>query len=301
MKAKEIGIELMWGIMRLFSRLPLGFHYFWGGIVAWLLKNVLHYRRDVVMINLSRAFPEKEYTELRQIAGRFYRHLGEIMAEAIWFGGCDYERLRKSGICRITNFEVIEEAYNNSPSVTVMFSHCGNWEIVGGIWAYNYAPVKPYPCPSDGVYVVYKRQKSHFWNEILKRNRMAPEPGYKGEIESSDILRFAIRNRDKKGIYIYPTDQFPYAGRHCIGEFLRQPTMAMLGGAGVAHKLGMNVLYLKMKNTGRGKYEMTFIPICRNAAEMTPEEITRKYFDLLEQEIEETPYNWLWSHKRWKR
>jgi KDO2-lipid IV(A) lauroyltransferase len=45
---------------------------------------------------------------------------------------------------------------------------------------------------------------------------------------------------------------------------------------------------------------MTFIPICRNAAESTPEDIMRKYFDLLEEEINETPYNWLWSHKRWK-
>jgi KDO2-lipid IV(A) lauroyltransferase len=74
----------------------------------------------------------------------------------------------------------------------------------------------------------------------------------------------------------------------------------MLGGAGVAHKLGQSVVYLKMKRVERGHYQMTFIPICRNAAESTPEDIMRKYFDLLEEEINETPYNWLWSHKRWK-
>ena len=33
---------------------------------------------------------------------------------------------------------------------------------------------------------------------------------------------------------------------------------------------------------------------------MTPEEITRRYYDLLEKDIKETPHNWLWSHKRWK-
>ena len=27
----------------------------------------------------------------------------------------------------------------------------------------------------------------------------------------------------------------------------------------------------------------------------------RIYFELLEEEIRETPYNWLWSHKRWKK
>ena len=28
--------------------------------------------------------------------------------------------------------------------------------------------------------------------------------------------------------------------------------------------------------------------------------ITRKYYDILEAEIRETPHNWLWTHKRWK-
>ena len=63
----------------------------------------------------------------------------------------------------------------------------------------------------------------------------------------------------------------------------------------------MSVLYLKMKHVSRGHYEMTFIPICNNASEMTPEQISAKYFELLEEEIRETPYNWLWSHKRWKQ
>lgn len=300
MKLKGIGISLMWGVMRLFAKLPLKFHYFWAGIAVWILKNIAGYRREVVMVNLTRAFPEKDYSELKAISDRFYTHLGEILAEAIWFGGSDYGRLRKAGICRITNFEVLSDAYNESPGVTVMFSHCGNWEIVGGIWSYNYAPEKPYPCDENSVYVVYKKQRSAFWNEILKRNRMAPVPDYHGEVESADILRFALRNRGKKGIYVYPTDQYPYSGTHDIGLFLNQRTKAMFGGAGVAHKLGMSVLYMKMVNTGRGHYEMTFVPICSDASTMSPEEIVRRYFDLLEEEIKETPYNWLWSHKRWK-
>ena len=33
---------------------------------------------------------------------------------------------------------------------------------------------------------------------------------------------------------------------------------------------------------------------------MTPEEVTDKYFKLLEQTIDRDPANWLWSHNRWK-
>ena len=62
----KILTKLMQGLLRVFSALPLGFHYAWAGFFAWLLRDVMHYRRDVVMINLSRAFPDKKYKELKQ-------------------------------------------------------------------------------------------------------------------------------------------------------------------------------------------------------------------------------------------
>ena len=122
------------------------------------------------------------------------------------------------------------------------------------------------------------------------------------EVESHNILRYAIKHKDERKVYIYPTDQAPYkgAGKHFIGEFMSQPTNAMLGSVGVACKMSHSVMYMKMKRVERGRYEMTLIPICRNASEHTPEEIMRKYYDLLEEEIRETPHNWLWTHKRWK-
>jgi KDO2-lipid IV(A) lauroyltransferase len=83
--------------------------------------------------------------------------------------------------------------------------------------------------------------------------------------------------------------------------FMNQQTNAMMGSVGVACKLSHSVMYLKMRRVERGRYEMTFIPICRDASLMTPEEIMRRYYDLLQEEIQETPANWLWSHNRWKQ
>jgi KDO2-lipid IV(A) lauroyltransferase len=74
----------------------------------------------------------------------------------------------------------------------------------------------------------------------------------------------------------------------------------MLGSLGVACKLAHSVVYLKMKRLDRGKYEWEFIPICQDASKHTPDELVRKYYELLEIEIKETPHNWLWSHNRWK-
>lgn len=300
----ELKIRLILSVMRLFGRLPLGFHYFWGSVLAWVMKNVMQYRLDVVITNISRSFPDMEYRAVRNTVSAFYRHLGEVFAEAVWFSASDYRRIRKSGICRYTNFEVLCEAYENSPSVTVLYSHCGNWELLGGLWCYNYNPDIAYPCDENCVKVVYKKLRNDVWNEVFKRNRSHPikvEGGFDGEIESDRILRYAIKNRDRKLIYIYPTDQYPYATPHDAGIFLNQKTKVMLGSAGLAHKLGMSVLYLRMKPVSRGHYEMTFVPVCDDASKMAPDLIMRKYLDLLEEDIREMPYNWLWSHKRWKK
>lgn len=301
---KKAFAKIIRGIMSALARLPLGFHYFWGDVVSWLLRCVVRYRTDVVWMNISRAFPNKKYKELKAIYMAFYRHLGEIFAEAIWFGGSSYERLNKAGIVTVKNPEVLAKMYEDSPSVTVMCTHCGNWEILGGF--YGYMTRDGFECPFDetALTVVYKRLSSDLSDMIFAMNRINALETYSPDaiIESQNILRFCITNKDRKKIYGYPADQSPYKkmGRHDMGIFLNQHTYAMTGSLGVACKLSHAVVYLKMKHLGRGKYEWEFIPICQNASEHTPDELMRKYYDLLEMEINETPHNWLWSHNRWK-
>ena len=286
------------------SKLPLKFHYFMADILAWLLRKVLRYRYSTVMINLSRSFPNKKYKEIDRIAKDFYKHMGEIFAEAIWFGGSSYKRLHDSGIVTVTNPEELNELFLSTPSMTVLSTHCGNWELLGGFLGYRTPSGEKIAIQEEDIRVVYKKLSSPVSDEVFKRNRVAPleRVGTSCEIESMNILRHAVSNRDKRLVYIYPTDQAPYwkAGKHPIGEFMHQQTNVMLGSVGVACKLSHSVMYMKMRRVERGRYEMTLIPICRNASEMTPEQIMRKYYDLLEQEINETPHNWLWTHKRWK-
>ena len=286
------------------SKLPLRFHYFMADILAWLLRKVLRYRYSTVMINLSRSFPNKKYKEIDRIAKDFYKHMGEIFAEAIWFGGSSYKRLYDSGIVTVMNPEELNELFLSTPSMTVLSTHCGNWELMGGFLGYRTLSGEKVAICEEDIRVVYKKLSSPVSDEVFKRNRVAPleRVGTSCEIESMNILRHAVSNREKRLVYIYPTDQAPYwkAAKHPIGEFMHQQTNVMLGSVGAACKMSHSVMYMKMRRVERGRYEMTLIPICRNASEMTPEQIMRKYYDLLEQEINETPHNWLWTHKRWK-
>ena len=300
----KILVKIVRGIMLLLSQLPLKVHYFFGDILSFLAMNVIKYRYDVVMVNLSRSFPDKKYKELKKIASDFYRHFGEIFAEAIWFGGSDYKRLQEQGIVTVVNPEVASECFSNSPSLTVLNSHCGNWELLGGFLGYPTKTGEGYSFGEEHIAVVYKELHNKMFDEVFRYNRAAAleTVGIECEIESTKILRFSMKHKDVKKVYIYPTDQYPYsyAKKYPMGIFMNQQTDAMVGSVGIACKMSHAVVYLKMKHVARGKYEMEFIKLADNAADHTPEEIMRKYYDVLEAEINETPHNWLWTHKRWK-
>ena len=301
---KKAIAKVIRGLMFILAQLPLKVHYLFAGVFTWFIKRVMKYRADVILVNLAKSFPEKKYWDLRKIWNEYYDHLGEIIAEAIWFSGSSYSRLRKSGIVKIVNPEVVSEAYDNSPSVTILSTHCGNWEILGGLLGYESLSGKKFSFGEKDITVVYKKLSNDISDRVFALNRIAPleEVGTECEVESMNILRYAIMNKGEKRVYIYPTDQSPYrqASAHPIGIFMNQETNAMLGSAILASKLSHAVVYMKMKRVRKGYYEMSFIPICSDASKLKADDIMRKYYDLLEEEINETPCNWLWSHKRWK-
>ncbi len=303
----HIGSDIVGALMKLLALQPLKVHYFWGKCFAWFFRVPMRYRWDVVMVNLARSFPEKKYAELGEIARGFYSHLGRIVAETVWFAGSgNRKRLRESKICEVDNLEVLRELYENSPGVVILNSHFGNWEISGGILNFAKEPDGFGFVPENHVNVVYKALKSKLWDRVMFINRTAaisPESRNDCCIESRDVIRYALRHKDEKHIYVFPTDQCPYvyASVHTVDNFMHQPTRTMTGGAALARKLGMAVAYMAMTEKPEGGYVMHFRKICDNASGFAPEDIMNRFYSFLEEDIELQPWNYLWTHKRWKR
>lgn len=300
------GVKITEMLMRLLALQPLKMHYFWGRCLSWFISGPMHYRRDVVMINLARSFPEKKYSELRKIADDFYKHFGDLFAETFWFAGShDTKKLRDSHICEMEHADVLNRLYNDCPGVIVLNSHLGNWELTGGILNYVYAPDKV-DFGEKSTTVVYKELSNSFWDKVLGDNRCAPIAKENKEtcyVESRKILRFVIAHRNEKRLYVFPTDQCPYkyASAHTVDNFMHQPTLTMTGGAALAHKFGFAVVYMAFKKKVGFGYKMSFREICPDASKFTPEDIMNKFYSYLEDDINAQPENYLWTHKRWKK
>lgn len=300
------GVRLMTGLLYLNGRLPLSYHRSWARFIAWFMRSVLHYRTDVVMVNLSRSFPHKQYGELRELSKRFYLHFAQTLTEMLWFAGCKGERGRKrltdSKIVRLTNPEEWNRLSGGARQLVVMHSHMGNWELMGGIRQY-FGQVEPDIAP-DGIAVTYLPLHNRFWDRVIAHIRTMPvkDQGFRGYVAADHILRFVLSRRQDKFCYVFNTDQYPYHGQGSmlVESFLNQPTRSMTGAAALACRLDMAVCYLRFFRQEDGNYTLTVVPLSEHAGGCTPEALMTQYYKLLEEDLQVQPWNYLWTHKRWK-
>jgi len=305
-KKKHAGIGIAEGLIRLHGLLPLKYHRFLGRILAWILRDVVRYRTDVVYTNLARSFPAKPYKEIKRIAKLFYLHFATTLSEMLWYGSCrgdkGRKRLHKSHIVEVTNPEEFNRIYAANPQMMILQCHTGNWELISGVNQYSYG--EELTLKASEVNVAYAPLRSKFWDVFTANNRIAPiaDQGFDGYIDYKHILRTVLSNRGQRRCYVFITDQYPY--KHGGGDmkvrFMNQDTYSMSAAAGLAAKMGMSAVYLRYRTRPEGGYTMTFVPIAENASGMEPADIMNQYYKLLEEDLELQPWNYLWTHKRWK-
>jgi KDO2-lipid IV(A) lauroyltransferase len=80
--------NLLFGLCRLVAIMPRWVRYYvLEDFIYFILRFVLHYRRDVILTNLRNAFPERDEEELRSIMHKCYRNLAEQMINTISLAG----------------------------------------------------------------------------------------------------------------------------------------------------------------------------------------------------------------------
>lgn len=286
------------------GRLPKGFHRACGKVFSFIAKDILHYRSDVVMTNIARSFPELKYKEIKNIYNGFYDHFGQLVAEVFYLAGSSRTRLQKDRMVEVMDSEVMQKAYDNSPSVMMLDSHLGNWETLMAFPVSNFTGNDNRIAP-DNIAIPHKQLKSKVWEYVTTRIRtrfLQDGMNCEGYLETSNVLRYAVSHRGDKKVYVFITDQFPFKGaaRMDVGEFMHQQTFSVGAAASLACKTGMSVVYKSCVRTAPWHHEAHFTLICEDARTMTAEQIMKEYYRLLEADIKKHPQMYLWSHKRWK-
>ena len=283
-------------LIRFIALLPFWILYRWADFLGWLAFRVIGYRKAVVIDNIQKSFPEKTEKEVRQIARRFYRNLGDIIVESLKILGLSEKQLQK----RVTykDYDILESRLKAGNSVIVMTPHSGNWEWL--LLACSYLLVKS----GFGVDAVYKPLSSKFFDNLMIkiRSKFGADP-----TPMNQVLRNVI-NRRKSGevrVIAMVADQRPLPNEsNYWTDFLHRDTPFFIGSERIARKVKFPVVYTSIHRTKRGHYEVSFQEITDPPYEKpaSPEEhvIIEKFARLIEKDIQTYPDQWLWSHKRWK-
>ena len=289
----------LWYLIYLVSLLPKGFFYFLSDILAFLLRKVFKYRTSVVYVNLARSFPDLKYRELDKIVKEYYTYMCDIFMESIWSISANDRQLAK--MISVKNPELLDELAKKHDKIVMLLGHRSNWELMAAICGDEEFRKKHY-YPQCNLNVGYKRANSKIANFLFEkiRNNEYKKVGNKGHIVASKSILRDVLKTTEKSIYLFIADQTPVRVRG-VAKFLNQKTLMFTGAEDISTKLNLPVVYMRMDCLERGKYEISFDIISETPKDTARYYITREYASLLEQDIISNKYNWLWSHRRWKR
>jgi KDO2-lipid IV(A) lauroyltransferase len=272
------------------AHLPLSVLYVVAEGLYGLLAYVVRYREKVVLENLRNAFPDKSEAEIQRLKRAFYRHFSQVMVEILKLAAMSPAELRRR--VQFRNAELLDRWLAEGRTVLALGSHTGNWE-----WILTSGALRLSGGAVDGV---YKPLSNPFFEFFMHRLRTRTGAHL---VPMRDTLRHLVRHRGEPRILSMLSDQAagpedkPYWTR-----FLHQETSFYTGADRLAAQFNCSVAYVNIRRLRRGYYELAIteltdgqVPINKNATVLT-EAFARH----LERDIQASPAEYLWTHRRWK-
>lgn len=275
------------------SLLPFRILYGMADIGYALLYYIIRYRRGVVRKNLVTAFPEKSIDDIKAIERKFYHWFCDYFLEAVKLLSISDKELRRR--FTIINSEEVEQCFQEGQDVAAILGHYCNWEWLSCV-GMNLPPER-----ETGL--IYHPLRNKTFDYLFRKLRSHEQNGH--VIPKKDILRYVVTKKREgvRNICGYISDQGPkWTNIHLWLPFLNHEyTPVFTGGERIMRKMNNAVFYVEMSRPKRGYYTATYKLITRDPNTLPADDITRRFFCLLEETIRQEPAFYLWSHNRWKR
>lgn len=286
---QRVGLAILWGISRTLHCSPRWFRFYLLRPFFILCLRLSRYRRGVIRENLERSFPEKSRKEHRQIIRKFYSTLAEIIVDTLSLAGATPER---DGA--VIEWENRDEHLMRTEGRDwiAMASHFGCWE---------YFPLWCWQDQKSLFMGVYHPLKNVVFEHYYRRLRaLAPNIH---QVPMKETIRYYIKNRsEERGIVLgLISDQSPNLRPDTEWfDFLNQKTAFIDGSEKIALRFKLPIYFVDSSRISPGRYSVRFVELYDGKEDIEPNEITRRYAEMLEAMIRRSPELWMWSHRRWK-
>jgi Kdo2-lipid IVA lauroyltransferase/acyltransferase len=284
-QAYPVPVLPLW--LRLLSLVPLPLLYVLFGALAWLAQHALRLRLPTVLANIRTCFPLADEAAVQRMARDHYRQTGQMIAEIVCSARLTPERFLSRVVVR--NIELPRRLLSQGRPVLLVAAHQANWEWVLQAMALQlgypldvgYKPIKS-PAVNRAMNVIRTRFGAHL-------------------VPAKELLADLLQRRHiVRGIAML-ADQEPTTSdhKHWV-SFLGRETAFYMGPEQMARATRYAAVFVALRRTSRGRYEVEFMPLADAGEQMAPGEFTSRYARLVEQEIRAAPGDWTWGHRRWK-
>lgn len=278
---------IIYSFFYVFSLLPWRVMYWISDGIAALIFHVFKYRRDVVMQNLSIAFPDKTEAERIAIAKAFYKNLIDTFIETIKLISISDRELKKRIVCDTQH--VLNDLHPQVQQVQLVSGHFFNWEFA------NYCICLFSKYPFLGVYMpVANKSINRLISKIRCRYGTILLP-------ATDFKNAFLTYKDQPHAIGLASDQNPGNASNAYWMyFFSKPAPFVKGPEKNARLYNAAVVYGDFYKTKRGYYRVDLQLITARPNDFEEGQLTRLVTDCVEAAVKQRPANYLWSHRRWK-
>ena len=270
------------------AKLPLPVLYVIAFPIYFFGYHFVEKNRNVIYSNLENSFPRKSPTELNQLAKLNFKRLVYVIIESFKSADLSEDDIRTH--VQIRNPEVIEKYAKKNQSVLMLAAHHCNWE-----WMLAGCSVE-LSIPID---VVYKPLHDLVVDEHMKksRSRFNARP-----IPNKNALLEIMQRRKEVRAFAMVADQSPVRKEEKYWTtFLNQESSFAVGAQKIAQLTKYPAIFVGMKRLSLGHYEVYFEELGHAPYIKEGYDLTEKYARALEKMILESPEDWMWSNRKWKR
>jgi KDO2-lipid IV(A) lauroyltransferase len=266
--------------------LPLGYALF--ALIAGAMR-ALRWRRALVDRHVDRCLPDQPPARRREVASRFYRYLGELVAEV----ACEpwLDRAAVDARVRFENGNEVAAHLAAQGRVLILSGHHCNWEWLllrcsTGFEAPLTAVYKKLPNPR--VERIVLRLRERFGGRMIRTKQLVPH---------------LMEQRGKVRLLAMLADQSPAAGgkQQAWVDLFGHPTAFHSGPGWIAAKFGFRPYFAAMRRERRGHYVVRFVELLPGVTRPSPEQVLEAYVRALETHVREQPEQYFWAYNRWKR
>ena len=289
----NIAYKIVHALCYAVSLLPFRVLYALSDAVYVVVYHLVGYRKKTVRQNLASSFPEKGKEELRKIERAFFHFLCDYIVETLKLLSISKEKFLQHVEYR--GVEQIEECFDQGQTCAAILGHYCNWEYLTPIGL-------AFQRHTDAVTaLIYHPLASDITEQLFLDIRQSLGGT---AVSKKEILRRLVGWRRENRMWLagYISDQSPkWQNIHLWLDFLGHDTPVFTGGERIMRRMNDAVFYVDMQRPSRGHYTVNFELITKDPASLPENEVTRLFFQRLEQTIRRDPRFYLWSHKRWKR